>query len=98
MILIKEGNHQILPLRQEDCQRHKPDNGQLQCVFGRDRENVAHGNGLDRNRHWVDRYDEQAKPEERCEYQANDYIDLQTGSFRQEQHRASGQSTGNKCT
>ena len=41
----------------------KPMISQLQRVGGRDRQDIAHGDGVDRNRHQVDRNHEQPQPE-----------------------------------
>jgi len=76
-----------LPFDQENTQRHEADEGQLDDVRGRDREDIAQNDRLNVDGGRRQRHHEQAKPEEGGEDQPDDGVFLQPGALVEKQHR-----------
>ena len=96
MIFIKKRYHQVFPLGQQQAQRDKANDCQLQRVMGCDCQDIAHGNRLNAHRHWGQRDHEQPQTEKRSENQPDNRVFFQTRALVEKQHRARSQAASGK--
>ena len=96
MRFIKEHRQEVPPFGQKHHQRNCTNQHELQRIGGRNRKDIAHNDGFDRNGHRIERDHKEAQAEERNEDEADDNILFQSRALPQGQHRQSGKSAREK--